>query len=82
MVTVDWNPNGKSTDPQRYALLSQTIYYNMNHQLIWQKSITATSEEIQRTITPEELDRIYPGSRGELADWLGDIQSDETKQII
>ena len=78
LVTVNWNPS----DPTSQGLISQTIYYNMNHQLIWQKSITATSEEIQRTITPEELDRIYPGSRGELADWLGDIQSDETKQII
>jgi len=82
VVTINWNPNGQSSNPPSHGLLSQTIYYDMNHQLIWQKSITATSELIQRAITPEELYRVYPDSKQRLEEWLGEIQGDEANRNI
>lgn len=81
-VTVNWNPNGQSSDPQSQGLISQTIYYDMNHQLIWQKSITATSVSIQRATNPGELERLFPGSKQILDDWLGEIQDNEENRII
>ncbi|MCH9022757.1 MAG: hypothetical protein IID32_08315 [Planctomycetes bacterium] len=81
-VTVNWNPNGQPSDLQSRGLISQTIYYDMNHQLIWQKSVTENSVSIQKAITPEELDRLFPGSKQILEDWLGEIQGDEENRII
>lgn len=82
VVTVDWNTNPKSSASPSLGLLSQTIYYDLNHQLIWQISMTRTSEQIQRAITPEELYHEYPGSKEKLEDWLGEIQGNEENRII
>jgi hypothetical protein len=55
---------------------SQDIYYDNEHQLVWQKDTTAAYDSLIRVVSREELEQEFPETGAMLEKWLR-VENDE-----
>ncbi|MBN1766512.1 MAG: hypothetical protein JW860_14755 [Sedimentisphaerales bacterium] len=70
-IQVKWSSN-----------LIQTIYYDEDHQIIWQKNENNLTDLQMKRVTPQELIKIIPESKNRIKQWFQKNYSEDNRKTI
>ncbi|GEM_PF-1697972 len=76
-------PGGHSVEVEWLGVgHTQSIYYDQNNQLVWQKDEFDLAELFHKAVSRSELVSVFPQAQQDIDDWSGMDSSDNNKQAI